>query len=57
MKNGGTQISVATSIDENKIKSFLKHNDLLHQDITPYHLDHFLLLRDGSKLMGLSALK
>ena len=46
------QIFVATLADENEIKSFLKRNDLLHQDINPCHLDHFLLLRDGSKLIG-----
>jgi hypothetical protein len=52
MKNIGMQLLFATITDENKIKKFLKHNNLLHQDITPLHLHNFLLLWDGSKLVG-----
>ena len=44
--------SFAASNDENKIKQLLKNNNLLHQDITPSHLDNFLLLWDASKLVG-----
>ena len=46
------QLSFAASTEENILKNFLKRNDLLYQDINPSHLDNFLLLRDGSKLIG-----
>jgi amino-acid N-acetyltransferase len=52
MKNVGMQLLFATITDENKIKKILERNDLLHQDITPLHLHNFLLLWDGSKLVG-----
>jgi amino-acid N-acetyltransferase len=52
MKNNEMQLSFAALTDEIKIKGFLERNDLLHQDITPSHCDNFLLLSDGSKLIG-----
>ncbi|MGD8523172.1 MAG: arsenic resistance N-acetyltransferase ArsN2 [Desulfobacterales bacterium] len=52
MKTDGLQISFAALTDEKKIIGFLNRNDLLHQDITRSHLDNFLLLWDGSKLVG-----
>lgn len=52
MKTDGMQLSFAVLAEENTIKNFLKRNDLLYQDITPSHLDNFLLQWDGSKLIG-----
>jgi amino-acid N-acetyltransferase len=43
--------------DETAIKQFLEVNDLLHQDIEPENLKHFLQARDGQKIAGLVGLE
>jgi amino-acid N-acetyltransferase len=43
--------------DESAIKQFLEANDLLHQDIKPADLKHFLMARDSSGLIGLVGLE
>ena len=43
--------------DETAIKQFLEANDLLHQDIKSADLKHFLLIRDGSEMVGLVGLE
>jgi amino-acid N-acetyltransferase len=57
MGNDGMKFSFASSKDENKLKQLLKINNLLYQDITPSHLKDFLLLWDGSKLIGVVGLE
>jgi len=47
----------ATGQDETAIKQFLEANDLLHQDIGPTGLKHFLLASDASDLIGLVGLE
>ena len=39
------------------IKQFLEANGLLHQDIEPADLKHFLLVRDGPEMVGLVGLE
>lgn len=46
----------ATPQDETAIKQFLEANDLLHQDIEPVDLKHFLMARDSSGMIGLVGL-
>jgi amino-acid N-acetyltransferase len=43
--------------DETAIKQFLEANDLLHQDIKPADLKHFLMARDSSDMIGLVGLE
>ena len=43
--------------DETAIKQFLEANDLLHQDIKPADLKHFLMARNSSDLIGLIGLE
>ncbi len=42
----------AASADEPRIKRLLADSNLHHQDITPRHLSHFLMARDGAQLAG-----
>ena len=44
------EYSFATGVDGPEIKQLLIECDLLHEDITEDHLQHFLLGRDGPKL-------
>ena len=43
--------------DETAIKQFLEANDLLHQDIKPADLKHFLMARNSSDMIGLVGLE
>jgi len=43
--------------DETAIKQFLEANELLHQDIEPTDLKHFLMARDSSAMIGLVGLE
>ncbi len=43
--------------DEAAIKQFLENNGLLHQDIEPAYLKHFLLARKGPEIAGLVGLE
>lgn len=43
--------------DEAAIKHFLEVNDLLHQDIEPHNLKHFLQARNGQEIVGLVGLE
>jgi len=47
----------AGSQDETTIKQFLGANDLIHQDIKPADLRHFLIARDSSDMAGLVGLE
>ncbi len=53
------KISFASVADEKKIKEVLTAGGLHHQDITPSHLQHFLVLKDGpnSTLTGVVGLE
>ena len=51
------EFSFAGPKDETAIKQFLEVNNLLHQDIEPEILKHFLLARDGQEIMGLVGLE
>jgi amino-acid N-acetyltransferase len=53
------KISFASVEDEKKIKAVLAAGGLDHQDITPSHLQHFLVLRDDpdSTLTGVVGLE
>jgi amino-acid N-acetyltransferase len=43
--------------DEAALKQFLEANGLLHQDIQPADLNHFLLAKDGPQIAGLVGLE
>jgi len=43
--------------DEAALKQFLEANGLLHQDIDPDNLKHFLLAQDGSEIAGVVGLE
>ena len=43
--------------DEAAIKQFLENNGLLHQDIEPGNLKHFLLAKDGPEIAGVVGLE
>ena len=53
------KISFASVEDEKKIKEVLTASGLHYQDITPSHLQHFLVLKDGphSTLTGVVGLE
>lgn len=51
------KLTFATTRDEIELKQFLKASDLLHQDIKPSGLKHFLLARDGADLVGMVGLE
>lgn len=53
------KISFASAEDEKKIKAVLTASGLQHQDISPSHLQHFLVLKDGpnSTLTGVVGLE
>ena len=51
------EFSFAEPREEAAIKRFLEKNDLLHQDIEPKILNHFLLARDGQEIIGLVGLE
>lgn len=51
------KFNFATPADETDLKQFLETNDLLHQDIKPADLKHFLLIRDGPDVVGLIGLE
>lgn len=53
------KISFASVEDEKKIKAVLSAGGLHHQDITPSHLQHFLILKDdpSSTLTGVVGLE
>ena len=51
------KFTFATARDEIELKQFLKANDLLHQDIKPLGLKHFLLARDGASVVGMVGLE
>lgn len=44
------KISFASIEDEKKIKEVLAAGGLTHEDITPSHLQHFLVLKDDPRL-------
>ena len=54
---GNLKFNFATPGDETDLRQFLETNDLLHQDIEPADLKHFLLIRDGSDVVGLIGLE
>lgn len=43
--------------DETAIKELLSECELPHEDITPSLLDHFFVLRDGSRIIGVVGLE
>lgn len=45
-------VDFATASDEIRIKELLKDGGLPWEDITPMHLRHFLVLKDGAGLIG-----
>ena len=53
------KISFASVADEKKIKELLATGGLHHQDITPSHLQHFMVLKDdaSSTLTGVVGLE
>ena len=51
------EFSFAEPRDEGAIKQFLENNGLLHQDIEPGNLKHFLLAKDGPEIAGVVGLE
>lgn len=51
------QIQRATSDDLNAIQNLLATLDLPHSDLTPSHLEHFFVCRDGDDIAGVVGLE
>jgi amino-acid N-acetyltransferase len=51
------EFSFAEPRDEAAIKQFLENNGLLHLDIEPADLNHFLLAQDGPEIAGIVGLE
>ena len=51
------EFSFAEPRDEATIKQFLENNGLLHQDIGPDNVKHFLLALDGLEIAGVIGLE
>jgi len=51
------EISFASAENENQIKEILVASNLHHQDISPFGLQHFLIVKDGTELAGVVGLE
>ena len=46
------EFELATAKDEPEIKNLLVECELVYEDITSSHLKHYLVMRDGGKVVG-----
>ena len=51
------KFNFATPADEIALKQFLETNNLLNEDIEPADVEHFLMVRDGTEVVGLVGLE
>jgi amino-acid N-acetyltransferase len=47
----------ARNSDVSQIREILAQFELAHEDITPAHLEHFMVLRDGAQIAGVVGLE
>lgn len=51
------KVEFARSSDEPQVKQLLAECELPYEDLTPSHLQHFLVLRDGTQVAGVIGLE